>query len=291
MKHSAELWFFIRTIYENCLENVTLQQIIDKAQEYFPNDTMPSYKSLSRKINQEKWKKKGAGSLFGLNNQSLIKILLEHRTIKKEYNDLKKNERYEMMALEHEVKFEKLFSERQFLQRKLSGVIIDHRRNNYKVSVFLARKMEQYLEIEEKVINFVEYYNNNRDEFGDLDFETAFKIQIKNLQIVADGILSAESMSRTVTNLMKNDVFLYGIVHDDTREPDTSKRLASLNEDVEYYAEQERLALENQKRIAERMALLQSGVYEEQVRQKALEDARQYEVNSDIDDAEFDEIL
>lgn len=289
--HSAELWFFIRLIYENCLENITLKEILAKAQEYYPDCDMPTFQSLSRRINEENWQKKSNGRLFGLNNQSLIKILLNHREVSKDYQELNNDEQYAVMTVERKTKIDRLFNERKFHQRKLAGVLLEHRRNNHKASLYYNYKLEQLMEIEHKLLNFSEYYYANPDEFKDIDFETAFAVQIKNFKLICDGMNIAETMSRAVTNLMKNDFILYGINPDDTREPDTAKRLASLDEDKEFYEEQERMALENQKRIAERMALLQSGVYEEQVKQQALANARQYEMNSDIEDGDFDEIL
>lgn len=282
MKYSAEVWIFIRIIYENCVQRATIKQIIAKAQEFFPDEAMPSERTVYHRSKKENWQKKN--TLRSLNSGSLIQLYYANR----EY-DLGNREKYQMMSLEHEVKAKKLFNEVTFQQRKLASVILDHRRNNYKASEYLNHKLDQLLEIEQKVLDFPRYYNEHPDEFIDIDFDTAFSLQLKNLKIVTDAIYMAESMTRAVTNLMKNDFVLYGVQPDDTREPDTAKRLISLDEDAQYYAEQERIAQENQKRIAERMAMLQSGVYEEQIKQQAMANARQYQVN--IEDAEFDEIL
>jgi hypothetical protein len=99
-----------------------------------------------------------------------------------------------------------------------------------------------------------------------------------------------ESLTTSLEKRAKIDFVLYGINPDDTREPDSAKRIFNLDEDKEYYELQEQIALEKQKEIAERMAELSSGVFEQAVRLEAMQKAQQHDLGEVVEDGEFEEI-
>lgn len=184
----------------------------------------------------------------------------------------------------------RVYSEAAFLKRKTAEVILGLRKDSYVIGQYQSKLLDDLIEIEHNFDNFNEYFNTFPKEFEGMDEVGAKEYLLFKHSRTCRSLGLVESLTTSLEKRAKIDFALYGINPDDTRDSASDGRIVNLEEDQDYYAEQERISKENQEKIAQRMAELQSGRFEEIVRQEAMQKAQQHELNEDVEDGEFSEI-
>lgn len=185
---------------------------------------------------------------------------------------------------------ERVYQESAFLSRKTADVILSLRRDSFVLGQYQRKLMGDLIEIEHKLDNFMEYYLTHPKEFEMMSIPDARSLLLLNRNRIVSSLGLVESLSTSLEKRARIDFVLYGINPDDTRESESDNRIVNLDEDKEYYEEQERQSLEKQKQIAERMLKLQSGAFEEAVRLEAMQKASVHELDEVVEEGEFDEI-
>lgn len=185
---------------------------------------------------------------------------------------------------------ERVYQESAFLSRKTAHVILDLRRDSYVIGQYQRDLLNELIEVEFRIDNFRDYFYTYPKEFQGKDLQEAQALLHVKHSRISRSLGLIESLSASLEKRAKIDFVLYGITPDDTRESDSENRIYDLDADKDYYEEQERISLENQEKIAKRMAQLQSGVFEEAVRLEAMQQAQQHDLGEVIEDGEFEEI-
>lgn len=292
-RYPEALWICLRELYEASPKasvnsiSTALSEMLDIA--------VPSESAITRRIKKEKWEKLSK-------KQCKFTSKTLQKKMQKKYNE-NLTASVDVSNLEEgiaELKntslsvsgrgIARLYKEKSFLSRKSANVILDLRRDSYVIGQYHRSLLENLLDIDFKIDNFTEYFYSYPSEFMGMALDEARQyLHISHARITRSiGLI--ESMTTSLEKRAKIDFVLYGITPDDTREPESANRIVDLDENAEYYAEQERISREKQKEIAERMAQLQSGVFEETVRLEAMQQAAQHELNEVIEDGEFEEI-
>lgn len=287
--YPAKTWAVIREIYESMPAKFSIEKIRAKAQEFLPNEKIPSREAIGWQSRQQNWTKT-SHKQTKLDSKKLKNSIKELIAMTDECSEKIPNQAVATVSnMEIVIKNENLFQLTAFEKRKSAQVILEHRTRSYKAGLMLdntVNKLQKQLDI---LLDFANYFENNPDEFMGMDIETAYNHAHRTYDKLLSTINAVESVSRTVGSLAKMDFVLYGLNPDDTREPDSDKRITSLMNDDEYYKQKQELLRAEGEKIAKRMAMIQSGQLEDEVRQEMITLAQQ---DSDvIDDAEFDEIL
>lgn len=283
------VWAVVREIYECTPAKTSIEQIRQRAVELLKTDDIPKRATIHTKIKKQSWQKVATKQCQLDSAQLADKVAGICSDIKmleqKNSSTLAVNKAMQLEKLSENLG---LFDERAFIERKSAAVILEHRKRSYKTGLLfdnIAQRMELALE---QIQNFASYYEQNPDEFENMDMAKVYTIIFKRYEKIIDSVMAVSSLASSATALAKLDFVLYGLNPDDVREPESDKRLISLMSDDTYYAkEQELLRLEEQK-IAERMQKIQSGQFEAEVKQQAVQQERK---DLECDDADFDEIL
>lgn len=288
--YPAEVWAVIRELYESTPAKFSIKEIREKACELLSNEDLPSRESINRKVLDEKWEK-----------QSHKQTRLETKKLKKRVGELieiteecrKKGSNQEVSTIvnmEIDVKNAQLFKLINFEQRKSGQVILEHRQRSYKTGLFLDDVMGKLHQEMDKMLNFTDYYFENQEEFGQLNIAEAYDVVFRKYDKLLASVSAVESVGRATTALAKLDFVLYGLNPEDTREPESDKRITSLMSDEEYYKKKQELLSEEGERISKRMQMINSGQFEDEVKEQMIALANQDKLD-DISDAEFDEVL
>lgn len=290
--YSPTVWAVLREIYECTPAKTSVEHIRQRAVELLKTNDIPKRATIHTKIKKQAWQKI-ATKQCQLDSAELTDKVAQIRTNitaleQKNSSTLTVNKVVQLEKISERLG---LFDERAFVERKSAAVILEHRKRSYKTGLLLdniAQRMELALE---QIQNFASYYDQNPDEFSDMDMAQAYTITLKRYEKIIDGVMAASTLASSATALAKLDFVLYGLNPDDVREPESDKRLIALMSDDTYYAkEQELLRLEEQK-IAERMQKIQSGQFEAEVKHQAMQAIQKEQEDSECDDVDFDEIL
>ncbi|WP_151765738.1 hypothetical protein [Acinetobacter colistiniresistens] len=292
-RYSDAVWMCLRDLYEASPKE-SIKAIRTALAEMLGVD-VPSESAITRRIKNDGWEKL-AKKQCNFSSKTLRKKM------QKKYSE-NNTEVAITTAVEVSLKpsknrqvsaplagIERVYQEKAFLSRKTADVILSLRKDSYVLGQYQRKLLGDLIEIEYRIDNFMEYYNTFPAEFDGLSPPDARNLLHFNRNRIVSSLGLIESLSTSLEKRARIDFVLYGINPDDTRESDSDNRITDLDEDKEYYEEQERLSLEKQKEIAERMLKLQSGVFEETVRLEALQKAAKHELPEEIEEGEFDEI-
>lgn len=283
---SAVVWAVIRELYESTPSGFGIEKIRQKAAEFLGDEPMPSYETIRYHIKTKQWQKQ-VHKQVGLDSKKLKKTIQELTETINGHQGLSNQAVASLANMEIEVRNKNLFSMSAFEKRKSAQVILEHRIRSNKAGLLIddaIGKLQKQMDI---LLNFAQYYEDNPDEFLGLDIETAYNNSMRLYDKMISAINASESVVRSAGMLAKLDFVLYGLNPEDTREPESEKRITSLMDDDEYYQKKQALLKAEGERIAQRMQMIQSGQFEEEVQQEMIQLAK----NDTIDDAEFDEIL
>lgn len=292
-RYPEAVWICLRELYEaspkasvNAI-STALSEMLDIA--------VPSESAITRRIKKEKWEKvskKQCKFTSKTLQKKMQKKYNENLTVSVEVTSLEggvdelKNKQLSVSGNG----IARLYQEKIFLSRKSANVILDLRRDSYVIGQYHRMLIENLLDVDFKLDNFNEYFFSYPPELNGMAMDEArVHLNIAHARITRSiGLI--ESMTTSLEKRAKIDFVLYGINPDDTRDPVSENRITNLDEDREYYEEQERISMDKQEAIANRMALLQSGVFEEQVRLEAMKKAAVHDLGEEIEEGEFDEI-
>lgn len=292
-RYSDAVWICLRELYE-ASPKASIGSICTALEEML-GVPVPGETAVRRRIKSESWEKI-ASKQCNFSSKTLRKKMQKkysENNIEVSINevvniDLKPSKNRGISAPLTGI--QRVYKEKAFLSRKTANVILELRRDNYVIGQYQRNLVSQLIDTEYQLDNFMDYFNSYPSEFESLGPAEAFAQLKDRHNRISRSLGLVESIFSSLEKRAKLDFILYGINQDDTREPDTQKRIMNLEEDEEYYRQQEEISKQKQKDIAERMALLQSGVFEEEVRLEAMNKAKAHEVDVDAEEAEFDEI-
>jgi len=292
-RYPDAVWICLRELYE-ASPKASVSAISTALSEML-DITVPSDSAIARRIKKEKWEKlskKQCKFTSKTLQKKMQKKYNENLTASIDVTDLEEGieelKNTQLSVSGHGIA--RLYQEKSFLSRKSANVILDLRRDSYVIGQYHRMLLENLLDVDFKIDNFHEYFFSHPKEFQGMAMDEARSLLHINHARITRSIGLIESMTTSLEKRAKIDFVLYGINPDDTREPESDNRIGDLDDDREYYEEQERLSMQKQEEIAERMALLQSGVFEEQVRLEAQKKAAEHDLGEVIEDGEFEEI-
>lgn len=292
-RYPDAVWICLRDLYESS-PKASIQSICTALEEML-GVPVPSSSAVTRRIKNEEWEK-GSKKQCNFSSKTLRKKMQKKYsenqaevTINEVVNvNLSPSKNRKISAPLAGI--ERVYKEKAFLSRKTAEVILELRRDSYVIGQYQRKLIGDLIEIEYNIDNFMEYFNTFPKEFEGMALPDARNLLHFNHSRISRSLGLVESLTTSLEKRAKIDFVLYGINPDDTREPDSAKRIFNLDEDKEYYELQEQIALEKQKEIAERMAELSSGVFEQAVRLEAMQKAQQHDLGEVVEDGEFEEI-
>lgn len=280
--YDKEVWFFLRAIWES-LPKISFSDLCELVKEV-TNKPVPSPDSVRKKCKSEKWVKKvrkycqkSDASLDTIKCRLFDEILKEYEKIQADTEDLKEVSKGSLVVQGGIPNF--AFSALQdvaYNNRKIIDVIRTHRMCTGKLSQLLMEAMDWMYEAKEIAL---------------LDSQTeeeAARAQ-RRFNLVEAFVEKLEVLSRTSKNLVAQDFLLFGMGIDDTRDSDTSNRMAALKDDKLY--DQAKASLNNQFNLMmEKARYIQSGDFETEVlseqqeRERLEQQADMAEMSGDDDD-------
>lgn len=287
MDYPAQTWAVIRELYESTPAGFSIEKIRKKAKEFLGETKIPSREAISYQTRQKKWQKH-AHKQTTLDNEQLALRIQELSNMSEQYQQNLSNQATKALVNMHiDVDNAKLYQHNLFEQRKSAQVIYEHRKRSYQAGLMLddaVSKLQKQMDI---LLDFPRYYEKHPDEFLGMDLKDAHSSAIRVYDKLVSTINAVESVGRSVGMLAKIDFVLYGLNPEDTRESESQKRITGLMSDDEYYKKRQAMLQDEGERIAKRMAMIQSGQMEEDIRQEMVSIAKQ----GNDDDEVFDEIL
>lgn len=292
-RYSDAVWICLRDLYE-ASPKASIKTIRTALAEMLEVD-VPSESAITRRSKNEQWLKT-AKKQCNFSSKTLRKKMQQKYSENNLEVSINQSVSVELQPTKNKrvraplLGMHRVYKEAAFYGRKTANVILELRRDNYVIGQYHRKLLSDLIEVEHNLDNFTDYFMTSPKELENLpEPDARIYLNFKRNRI-ASSLGLIESLSTSLEKRAKIDFVLYGINQDDTREPDSNLRIVGLDQDKEYFEAQEQLSREKQKDIADRMALLQSGVFEEQVRLEAMSKASQHDVGGEVDDGEFEEI-